>query len=91
MPPFYKRRLDVNDDAALQGWDSKSRRNYLGIGRFYPHCLQRWDSKARSHHSAVLPSSPLSTTQLLEALGNGFSVNVFEALFKQMLMCYAKQ
>ena len=64
---LVKRRLDVSDDAALQGWDKEAQVGYLKIGnnRF------------------------LSESVMLEALGIGFNVCVFETILWRILICHA--
>ena len=61
-----KRRLDVEDYAALQGWDRFGQKDYLRIGS----------------------KDFMRKAKMLEALGNGFSVTVFQAIFYKYLKCF---
>ena len=69
---FAKRRLNLRDYAQLQGWDKKSQTQYLDIPRNSNQALR----------------SNLSQSQLLAALGNSFSVPVFQAIAENMLKCF---
>ena len=85
---FTKRRLVAKDYAQLMGWDKKSQQQYLGINRFHrPSNANLKGAKLKG----LDYGSALSQTQLLGALGNSFSVPVFEAIAENVLKCFSGQ
>jgi DNA-cytosine methyltransferase len=86
---FSKRRLEVRDYAQLMGWDNKSQTQYLGIDKQF-HCSRNPMAPLPARLKGdTLPQ--LSQSQLLAALGNSFSVPVFQAIAENMLKCFNGQ
>jgi len=86
---FSKRRLEVRDYATLMGWDNKSQTQYLGIDKQF-HCSRNPMAPLPARLKGdTLPQ--LSQSQLLAALGNSFSVPVFQAIAENMLKCFNGQ
>ena len=82
-----KRRLTVRDYAQLMGWDKKSQTQYLGIDQF--HCPRNDSQPLPVRIKGVSYGSKLSQSQLLAALGNSFSVPVFQAIVEGLLRCFS--
>ena len=84
-----KRRLNIRDYAQLMGWDKKSQTHYLGIDQF--HCPRNDSQPLPVRIKGVSYGSKLSQSQLLAALGNSFSVAVFQAIAEGLLRCFSGQ
>ena len=68
------------------GWDKTSQTQYLGIDQF--HCPRNDSQQLPVRIKGISYGSKLSQSQLLAALGNSFSVPVFQDIAENILKCF---